>query len=131
MCDVSSGKVFKNGEAILGRSMKVWGQEKLIVGVVKEFNVDALSVGSQPAAIINESRANTMAAIKISDTNVPQMEAFYATENILLGLIQVFSVIAILIGCLGLYGLVTYMAESRSKEIGVRKVLGATKNQLL
>ncbi len=43
----------------------------------------------------------------------------------------IFSVLAIVIACLGLFGLATFMAEQRTKEIGIRKVLGATVNNVL
>lgn len=146
-----------NAADILNKSIRLWDRERTVVGVVRNFSLDPLSAGVQPAAIVNEAPAYTMAAVKLQSndmhTTLPRIEktwnklfpesvyqagflddkinGFYATEHILLGLIQVFSAIAIAIGCLGLYGLVTFMAGSRSKEIGVRKVLGATENQLL
>lgn len=49
---------------------------------------------------------------------------FYETEETILAGIQIFSMIAIFIGCLGLYGLVSFMVAQKTKEVGIRKVMG-------
>jgi ABC-type antimicrobial peptide transport system permease subunit len=51
---------------------------------------------------------------------------FYHQEAIIAALFKIFSALAIVISCLGLYGLVSFMAVRRTKEIGIRKVLGAS-----
>ncbi|GAB3263940.1 ABC transporter permease [Larkinella harenae] len=143
--------------AILGKRLTVFGTEKTVVGVVNDFSLGEMH-GSIPAtALLNLHTENSMAALKVSPANLPATVAavekvwnelfpenvyrasfvdelvnqFYLTERILLALIQAFSLVAILIGCLGIYGLVVFMAESKTREIGVRKVLGATRSQLL
>src|SRR5690606_26250341 len=55
-----------------------------------------------------------------------QLAEFYATEHVLVNIIKVFSFIAIVIGCLGILGLVSFMAANRKKEIAIRKVLGGS-----
>jgi putative ABC transport system permease protein len=60
---------------------------------------------------------------KFLDENFGQM---YKAEDKLKSLLWIFTVIAIFVGCLGLFGLAAYTAERRKKEVGIRKVLGAT-----
>jgi ABC-type antimicrobial peptide transport system permease subunit len=55
-----------------------------------------------------------------------RINEFYKEENQLSLLYKIFAAIAIFISCLGLYGLVSFMAAQRTKEIGIRKVLGAS-----
>jgi len=142
---------------VLGKRIRLWDAERTIVGVVADFHLGDWQAGIQPVTLLNQTSENHMAALKLAPFNLPatlkavervwngqfpdrvfrasflddQVREFYLTEQILLGLIQVFSVIAILIGCLGLYGLVAFMAEVKKGEIGVRKVLGAGLNELL
>ncbi|HTE33864.1 MAG TPA: FtsX-like permease family protein, partial [Chryseolinea sp.] len=60
-----------------------------------------------------------------------QLDSYYKSENRLYTLFRIFSALAILISCIGLWGLVTYAAQQRTKEIGIRKVLGASVKAIL
>jgi putative ABC transport system permease protein len=60
-----------------------------------------------------------------------QLNTQYASEQLLLKLINVFSILAIVVACLGLLGLSIFMTEKRTKEIGIRKVNGAKVNEIL
>lgn len=60
-----------------------------------------------------------------------RLAAYYAVETKMSQLFRMLAVIAIFIGCLGLYGLVTFLVNQKTKEIGVRKVLGASTQQIL
>jgi putative ABC transport system permease protein len=122
-----------------------------IVGIVKDFNFSSFRQQVTPLALMyGENAGNT--ALRLSSTNMPHLvtqienlynkmapgEPFnytfmdedfnnlYRTEQ-RMGVIAIsFSALAILIACLGLFGLAAYAAEQRTKEIGIRKVLGAT-----
>jgi putative ABC transport system permease protein len=123
-----------------------------IVGVVKDFNIQPLDAPLQPALIAQQSEYFENAAIKISSDHQQQtinliqqkwkqafpqnafefhfldeqLAQFYKKEEMTSKLITAGTVMAILISCLGLLGLVSLMTVQRTKEIGVRKVLGAT-----
>jgi putative ABC transport system permease protein len=60
-----------------------------------------------------------------------QIGAFYKAEERLFTLFKIFSGLAMFISCLGLWGLATFAAQSRTKEIGIRKVLGASVNRIV
>jgi putative ABC transport system permease protein len=129
-----------------------------IVGVVKNFNFESLHNQIQPhgftttmfanryAYFIASLNTNNYAAIlkKVErawaklNPSVPFEYSFldqdfqrnYEKEKLTSSIISYFTIIAILIACLGLFGLSAFSAEQRTKEIGVRKVLGATVSQV-
>ncbi len=122
-----------------------------VVGVVKDFNFSSMHQNVGPL-IINKGENWGNIAVRINTKNIPSvinsiqtkwismtsgqpfnytfMDAdfnnIYTSEQQTGKLFITFAVFAIFIGCLGLFGLVTYAAEQRTKEIGVRKVLGAS-----
>ncbi|HEX2535411.1 MAG TPA: ABC transporter permease [Chitinophagaceae bacterium] len=121
-----------------------------VIGVVKNFHFESMKQNIAPLAFVLGD-AHWAASVRIQTTDVtgllaaieerwkklaPGMpfhhrfmdEAFdemYRSEVRMSQIAAVFSVLAILVACLGLFGLATYMAEQRTKEIGIRKVLGA------
>jgi len=146
---------FPSPEAALGKTfwigMDGWNAE--IVGVVADFNISSLHEAIKPTLITQflpycdklniKIQAGTDIPAVISKINVSykkaypsgifefnfldqRLDALYKDEARLFDLFKIFSVLAMLISCLGLWGLITYAAQQRVKEIGVRKVLGAS-----
>ena len=132
-------------------SFSVYRLNYEVVGIVKDAHYGSVRTEIVPVSYTLETYANVMivrakpGAIgpaiekidQIWQAQVPEYPirrsfldddyaALYAGESRTLGLFTGFAGIAVLIACLGLYGLAVFMAERRTKEIGIRKVLGAT-----
>jgi predicted permease len=144
----------KSADEIIGKQLGINGNhdKAIVVGVVKDFfnysfrdNIDPICIMSNYSSYRNYAVNINMANMKTTRTAIEKIwnetypeyvfksaflddkiAEFYALDNIMLQLIQIFAGIAIFIGCLGLYGLVSFMATQKTKEIGVRKVLGAS-----
>ncbi|SDP50263.1 duplicated orphan permease [Mucilaginibacter sp. OK268] len=135
----------------IGKLINVGGRTFPIVGVVKDFHDNSLRDPIIPIVMTTRKNGYGLANIKIGlsktkaitaameslwNRNFPEftfeykfmdqtVANFYKQENQLSQLYTIFSGIAIFISCLGLYGLISFMAIQRKKEIGIRKVLGA------
>jgi len=136
----------------IGKVMTYWGNRKgVIVGILKDFHFHLLHRQIEPLCIYYEPLYFDYICIKIDAVNIPGTIAFigkimkkfspkypfeyqffdeifdnaYSTENKLKSLFSIFTFIAILIACLGLIGLTSFTTEQRTKEIGIRKALGA------
>jgi putative ABC transport system permease protein len=143
-----------NAQNAIGKKIQINGGQTVgtIVGVIKDFHLASLREEIEPVLMGTFTRfyffanakieaKNSKAALahlqKVWSTAYPDdvfdyeflddtVAQFYEEEARQSYLFKVFSVIAILIGCLGLYGLVSFMVTQRTKEVGVRKVLGAS-----
>lgn len=144
----------KNPEDILNKEVSIWGDviKCPVVGVVKDFNDRSLRQSVAPLLITTNSTMYRQASIKLTAANISstmqsikkiwqqtfpdyvyeykflddKIAGFYKQENQLSQLYKIFAAIAIFLSCLGLYGLASFMAAQRIKEVGIRKVLGAT-----
>lgn len=127
-----------------------------IVGVAENYHFASIKSEINPILLFNDNRPNWLIlktqsknqeslisaleqSWESSQVNAPfvytfvdkQVEKLYAEEKRLGQISLVFTILAILISCLGLFGLVSYFAEQKKKEIGIRKVLGANINSVV
>ena len=97
-------------------------------------NANVLTIRIKPNVDLSEALAKTEAVFKTNNPGYPfeykfldeEFNKLFSTETLIGNLAGIFSVLAIFISCLGLFGLAAYTAERRRKEIGIRKVLGAS-----
>ncbi len=142
---------YADPEHIIGKRFEQWSREGQVIGVTKDFNYQSLHQKVEPLAIRIQPFVSGYLSLKVQSNNlsatvakikdkwedlVPhrQFQASFLDESFnqqyeadirFKKLFTLFSCLAILIACLGLLGLATYSATQRTKEIGIRKVLGA------
>jgi putative ABC transport system permease protein len=142
---------YANPADIIGKKFDQWGRKGEVIGVVKDFNYVSLHRNIEPLTLPLEPFASRYLTLKIKSADMagtieevgkiwsklaphrPFLYSFldedfnhqYQSDFIFKKLFTIFSCLAIFIACLGLLGLATYTAEQRTKEIGIRKVLGA------
>ncbi|MBN1221905.1 MAG: ABC transporter permease, partial [Candidatus Aminicenantes bacterium] len=131
--------------------------KKTVIGVVKDFHIESLHKEIAPLHISCSNDYLNSLSIRISPENIPETMALlrdkirqfaphqpftytflddsfdsqYRAEERLSRIFTYFSVLAIFIACLGLFGLASFTAEQRTKEIGIRRVLGASVTGIL
>lgn len=148
---------FQNPDDIVGKTMTLWGKKLPIVGVVRDFHTVSLRDRIEPIVLMNDMRRYRNLSIRVNQAQLKGLIAgvqqkwehaypehifdyefldesirnFYEGEQKMSVLLTVFTSMAIFIGCLGLFGLATFMANQKTKEIGVRKALGASVESII
>ncbi len=145
-------------ESPIGQEFIHWNDEKgIIVGVMKDFHLRSLHHPIEPLYIFLEPDNFSYISIKISSTDIPAtveriksvftkyspdypfeysffdeiFDRAYHSERRMIAIFSSFTLLAVLISCMGLFGLVLYSVENRIKEIGIRKVLGGSVSGIL
>jgi putative ABC transport system permease protein len=146
----------KNPEDALGKIITI-GQSAAIVGVVQDFNDHSLKEEKSPLLIYQRARNYQQMAIKIGSaeplkvsreiellwtSSFPQgmyhgnflnedISKFYKGEQVMAVMFKVFAGVIIFISFIGLFGLISFVASQRTKEVAIRKVLGASTLELV
>lgn len=143
-----------NPQDIIGKQFNFWKGRIVapVVGVVKDFNASPLNTPMDPVVMGSWRSTYRMLNIKLEPGSINQTMSsiekiwnstfpnyvyeyhfldqtiadFYKQGDRILLLLNVFAAIAISISCLGLYGLISFMTVQKTKEVGIRKVLGAS-----
>ena len=141
----------------IGKELTVWGLSKRIIGVVEDYHFESLHNEIIPMAMRIDPNWHNQACVRISPHQIPDTLAFleskwkeiypeypieyhflddtiasqYRSEQAIGKIVTVFTILALFISCLGIFGLSSFTAEQRTKEIGIRKVLGATVSSIV
>ncbi len=143
---------YRTPQDAVGRDFDQWGRKGKIIGVMKDFHFQSLQEKIKPLSMRIEPNGCGLVSIKVSANNLPAtisaienkwntliparpfsyffldeyFDKQYKSEQRFGKLFLNFAVLAIIISCLGLLGLASYSTMQRTREIGIRKVLGAT-----
>lgn len=143
---------YSSPQEAVGRKFKQWGREGKIIGVVKDFHFRSLQEEIKPLSMRIEPGGCNLVSINVAGTNLPStlaaieskwkiavpnrpftyffLDEFfdrqYRAEVRFGNLFLYFAILAIFISCLGLLGLASYSTFQRTREIGIRKVMGAS-----
>jgi putative ABC transport system permease protein len=145
---------WKNDEAAIGKPFRMGDKKGIVVGVINNFHFNSLQQAIEPLAIFPVDERFSRITLKVDikkasqvvgliestwkkhfpsalfdyDFVSQQIKDQYQSEERFSKIFLYFSILSLLIACLGLYGLISYAAVQKTKEIGVRKILGATAN---
>jgi putative ABC transport system permease protein len=148
---------YHSPEQAIGKRFKQWGREGKIIGVMKDFHFRSLQQPIKPLSMRIEPRGCNLVSVNLSASNLPAtisaienkwkklipnrpfnyyfLDEFfdrqYRSEVRFGNLFLNFAILAIFISCLGLLGLASYSTIQRTKEVGVRKVMGATVSNIV
>jgi len=139
-------------EEAVGKTIDMGGGERTVVGVVRDYHHNSLKQVLEPMVLLSIPQTFSFFSLRLSTNDLPatmvaveqtwqtlfpgytfasffldaDFDTQYRTEQRLMKIFGAFSMLAILIACLGLFGLAAFTAQQRTKEIGVRKALGAS-----
>jgi len=147
----------QNPDSILGKSVNLFGEDLIIIGVTDDFHHKSLHDKIEPLAFCYLPGFFFTSSIKLADSNysvaIPSiknaykqaypesvfdyqiygdfLESEYKNEERTFKILRTFSFIAIILAAMGLFGLVSFIMVQKTKEIGIRKAVGATSSTIV
>ncbi|RPA69421.1 FtsX-like permease family protein [Cyclobacteriaceae bacterium YHN15] len=143
-------------EEPIGATVNLWGNDMEVIGILKNFHFESLKETVKPAFLKYDNQFMQKIILRINGDNQAEIiasisglfedlyavkmdysfmdqdfQTLYLQEQRVSKLAKYFGVVAVFLSCLGLFGLAAFTVENRKKEIGVRKVLGASINSIL
>ncbi|MTI19658.1 FtsX-like permease family protein, partial [Fulvivirga sp. RKSG066] len=144
-------------DEVLGQKISAWGKEGEVIGVIKDFKTVSLHSQQQPVVLWYEAKMFFLGSVKLKGDGLQEtiaeiqrewqhyfpeftfsyefldqkMAQFYEDERRLAKTFSLFAGLAIVIGAIGLLGLISFSINQKTKEIGVRKILGASLAQVM
>ena len=146
-----------NVKSAVGKRFEIWGIKGQIVGVMKNFHFLSVKQKIEPLLMLLSPDQVSYMSVRLAKNMIPEtmdrlkeawaeilpdypfefrfveedFDWMYRREQRMVDLLKYFSIMAVIIACLGLFGLSSFTAEQRTKEIGIRKVLGANEPSLV
>ncbi|MEJ1242042.1 ABC transporter permease [Chryseolinea sp. T2] len=148
---------YSNPPEAIGTPINMWDRKAVVTGVFRDFNANSLHGKITSTIVFCDANAYYKGAVRLRTENMTEtlkkvqtvwedifdthiyeykflddtIKGLYDAERRVTRLVALFAGVAIFIGCIGLFGLISFMARSKTKEVGIRKSLGASVGQVV